>query len=68
MFLTVSIDIYWYKLGNEASNVVITRRKVILIENERKDRYLETIHETVRVILSDYLRNIKNNKLGIIKT
>jgi hypothetical protein len=41
---------------------------VILIENERKDRYLETIPETVRVILSDYLRNIKNKKLGIIKT
>ncbi len=34
---------------------------VILIENERKDRYLETIPETVRVILSDYLRN-KINK------
>ena len=30
---------------------------VILIEKERKERYLETIPETVRVILSDYLRN-----------
>ena len=26
------------------------------LENERKQRYLETIPETVRVILSDYLR------------
>ncbi len=35
---------------------------VILIEKERKDRYLETIPETVRVILSDYLRNKINKK------
>ena len=26
------------------------------LENERKHRFLETIPETVRVILSDYLR------------
>ena len=26
------------------------------LENERKQRFLETIPETVRVILSDYLR------------
>lgn len=30
---------------------------VKVLENERKERYLETIPETVRVILSDYLRN-----------
>ncbi len=35
---------------------------VILIEKERKERYLETIPETVRVILSDYLRNKINKK------
>jgi hypothetical protein len=28
-----------------------------VLENEHKERYLETIPETVRVILSDYLRN-----------
>jgi len=28
-----------------------------VLEKERKERYLETIPETVRVILSDYLRN-----------
>jgi putative heme iron utilization protein len=27
-----------------------------VLEKERKDRYLETIPETVRVILSEYLR------------
>ena len=32
-----------------------------VLEKERKERYLETIPETVRVILSDYLRN-KNKK------
>ena len=30
---------------------------VEVLEKERKERYLETIPETVRVILSDYLRN-----------
>ncbi len=29
------------------------------LEKERKERYLETIPETVRVILSDYLRGRK---------
>ena len=28
-----------------------------ILEKERKERYFETIPETVRVILSDYLRN-----------
>ena len=28
-----------------------------VLENERKERYLETIPETIRVILSEYLRN-----------
>ena len=35
---------------------------VELLEIERKERYLETIPETVRVILSDYLRNKVNKK------
>jgi metal-responsive CopG/Arc/MetJ family transcriptional regulator len=30
---------------------------VKVLENERKERYLETIPETVRVIISEYLRN-----------
>jgi metal-responsive CopG/Arc/MetJ family transcriptional regulator len=29
---------------------------VEVLEKERKERYLETIPETVRLILSDYLR------------
>ena len=32
------------------------------LEKERKERYLETIPETVRVILSDFLRNKTKNK------
>ena len=35
---------------------------VKVLENERKERYLETIPETVRVILSDYLRKKVNRK------
>ena len=30
---------------------------VKVLENERKERYLETIPDTIRGILSDYLRN-----------
>ena len=29
---------------------------VKVLENERKERYLETIPETIRVIMSEYLR------------
>lgn len=35
---------------------------VKVLENERRERYLETIPETVRVILGDYLRNKMKNK------
>jgi len=35
---------------------------VQVLEKERKERYLETIPETVRVILSDYFRNKVNKK------
>lgn len=37
------------------------------LEKERKERYLETIPETVRVILSDYLRNKTKNKQFYLK-
>lgn len=30
------------------------------LEKERKERYFETLPETVRVIVSDYLRNKRN--------
>jgi metal-responsive CopG/Arc/MetJ family transcriptional regulator len=30
---------------------------VEVLEKERQERYLQTIPETIRVILSDYLRN-----------
>ena len=35
----------------------LPEKMVQVLEKERKERYLETIPETVRVILSDYLRN-----------
>jgi metal-responsive CopG/Arc/MetJ family transcriptional regulator len=35
----------------------IPEEMVKVLENERRERYLETIPETVRVILSDYIRN-----------
>ena len=36
--------------------VSLPKEMVEVLENERKERYLETIPETVRVILSEYLR------------
>ena len=36
--------------------VSLPEEMVQVLEKERKERYLETIPETVRVILSDYLR------------
>ena len=35
----------------------LSEEMVKVLENERKERYLETIPETVRVIISEYLRN-----------
>ena len=32
-----------------------------VLEKERKERYLETIPETVRIILSEYLRKDKSS-------
>jgi hypothetical protein len=40
----------------------VPEEMVQVLEKERKERYLETIPETVRVILSDYLRNMIRNK------
>jgi metal-responsive CopG/Arc/MetJ family transcriptional regulator len=37
--------------------VSLPEEMVKVLESERKERYLETIPETIRVILSDYLRN-----------
>jgi metal-responsive CopG/Arc/MetJ family transcriptional regulator len=42
--------------------VSIPEEMVERLEKERKERYLETIPETIRVILSDYLR-MKSRKL-----
>ena len=40
----------------------IPEEMVEVLEKERKERYLETLPETVRLILSDYFRNkVKKN-------
>jgi hypothetical protein len=40
--------------------LALPQEMINALENERKQRYLETIPETVRVILSDYLRRKVN--------
>jgi metal-responsive CopG/Arc/MetJ family transcriptional regulator len=42
--------------------VSLPEEMVKVLENERKERYLETIPETIRLILSDYLRNRMKKK------
>ena len=42
--------------------VSLPEEMVKILENERRERYLETIPETIRVILSDYLRNKTKKK------
>lgn len=37
--------------------LALPEEMVKALEKERKERYLETLPETVRVIVSDYLRN-----------
>ena len=42
--------------------VALPHDMVKILEKERKDRYLETIPETIRVILSEYLRTKVHSK------
>jgi metal-responsive CopG/Arc/MetJ family transcriptional regulator len=42
--------------------VSLPEEMIKVLENERKERYLETIPETIRLILSDYLRNKMKKK------
>jgi hypothetical protein len=37
--------------------LALPEEMVNALEKERRERYLETVPETVRVIVSDYLRN-----------
>ena len=57
MPINISIDIDKYQYGNERIMLSIPEEMVKVLENERRERYLETIPETIRVILSDYIRN-----------
>ena len=58
MFIKLYVDIYWYNLmAMKKIMLSLPGEMVEVLEKERKERYLETIPETVRVILSDYLRN-----------
>ncbi len=57
------MGIYWYKeMPMKKIMVSLPEEMVEVLEKERKERYLETIPETIRNILSDYLRNKVNKK------
>jgi metal-responsive CopG/Arc/MetJ family transcriptional regulator len=42
--------------------LALPEEMVNALEKERKERYLETLPETVRVIVSDYLRSRSRQK------
>jgi len=57
MFIKLSIAIYGYtNMAMKKVMLALPQEMINALEKERKQRYLETIPETVRVILSDYLR------------
>jgi len=57
MFIKLSIAIYGYtNMAMKKVMLALPEEMIKALEKERKQRYLETIPETVRVILSDYLR------------
>jgi len=61
MFIKLSLGIYWYNImAMKKIMLSLPEEMVQVLEKERKERYLETIPETVRVILSDYLRKKLN--------
>jgi metal-responsive CopG/Arc/MetJ family transcriptional regulator len=53
-YLLIYIDI---SMAMKRVLLSLPEEMVKVLENERKERYFETIPETIRVILSDYLRN-----------
>ena len=54
MLIKISFDIDIYQYGYEAVLVSLPEEMVKVLEKERKEMYLETISETIRLILSDY--------------
>jgi transcriptional regulator of met regulon len=58
IYLYLPIGIYRHKHQMAMKKIMLALPEEMLkvLEKERKERYLETIPETVRVILSEYLR------------
>jgi len=58
MFIKVANGIYNY-MAMKKIMLAIPDEMVKVLEKERKERLLETVPETIRVILSEYLRETK---------
>lgn len=54
MFIRVANGTQWYMVMKKVM-VALPDEMVKVLEKQRKDRLLETIPETIRVILSEYL-------------
>lgn len=55
MFIKIANGIYYY-MPMKKIMLAIPDEMVKVLEKERKERLLETVPETIRVILSEYLR------------
>jgi hypothetical protein len=58
IYLYLPIGVYRYSKQMAMKKIMLALPEEMLkvLEKERKERYLETIPETVRAILSEYLR------------
>jgi putative heme iron utilization protein len=54
MFINIANGTQWYMVMKKVM-VALPDEMVKVLEKQRKDRLLETIPETIRVILSEYL-------------
>ena len=58
LYITVSIyrNIVVYEMAMKKIMLALSEEMLKILERERKERYLQTIPETVRVILGEYFR------------
>jgi len=60
MFIKISIDIY--SMAMKKLMLAVPEEMFKVLEKERKERLLESVPETVRMIISEYFRSKMTNR------
>ena len=64
LYITIGIDTYRKYVMNyiqyERYTITVTRKMAERLKQEKERRYLESIPETIRMILSEYLSKFEN--------